>query len=65
MLCCFFFGALLICSHQITSDGDMGFEGDARAQYDDADGEDDDVALFEIVVSVCLQVNSVCNSHRL
>lgn len=27
---------------QSFSDGDMGFEGDARAQYDDADGEDDD-----------------------
>ena len=46
-------------------EGDMGFEGEAGAQYDEADGEDDDVTRFEIVASACLQVNSVCNSHRL
>ncbi len=65
MLCRFFFGARLICSRQIPSDGDVGFEGEAQAQYDEADGEDDDVTLFEILASACLQVNSVCNSHRL
>ena len=65
MLCRFFFAATRICSHRIPSDGDMGFEGEAQAQYDEADGEDDDVTLFEIVASACLQVNIVCNSHRL